>query len=139
MLDVFDHPFDRIKGVATLVELRSLFPFDVRSHVDECTFRHVTTANILEGKDIATLFKLHRWPECSLVKINPIRADRIGSPQQKNGITSIRFGIVRNVYRREQFCTITHRDLQFILGVVHPNVVGTLVRAHPVGTELKCK
>jgi hypothetical protein len=60
------------------------------------------TANILEGKDIATLFELCRWPECSFVRIISIRADRIGSPQQENRIASIRLGIVGNIDRREQ-------------------------------------
>ena len=88
----------------------------VRTEVNKCPLRHVPSADVLIGEDVAVARLIHR-------RNHPVarRAGAVGSHAVRGAIENDRVllgGVLRRVDRRKEPDPITHRDIEFVLVVV---------------------
>ncbi len=119
---VLEQPVDAVVEIAGVVHilLGSLI-VDVRPHLDECTFRHITPAHILEDENVSRLVEVRRRAELLTELIHSIRTHAVrGSIDQKRVGAGT---ILGHVYRGEEAHAIAHGDSVLVLGVVFLGIV----------------
>ena len=75
---ILEKPIDGVVKVAAIVDvLIRLLVVDVRTHLDELAFRHVSPADVLKNKDVSRLVEIGRGPELRAVQVDAVRPDAV--------------------------------------------------------------
>src|SRR5581483_1326565 len=124
--NVFQQPVNAVIGVTAVVDVFVGFLLvDVRPHLGEGSFRHVSATHVLKHKDVAGFVELKRGTKLLTVLIDTIGGDAVRSAVEEKWIrTGAVFG---NVDSSEQMNPVAHGNAVFVFRVMFLYIVSRLI------------